>query len=156
VTSSGGSGILASDACEEANLELAKLLPSTVERLRKRLPEWCIINNPLDLTGNALSYPNHYADVLDEIYRDGSVDIVLLIYGDPIQGSFKAVQASLDKAKSTGLPVSVCYLGGAEVQVEEVNKFQEYGVPVFDEPSKAIVALGYLNQHRVNLSRIKQ
>lgn len=156
VTSSGGSGILASDACEEANLELAKLLPSTVERLRKRLPEWCIIGNPLDLTGNALSYPNHYAEVLDEIHGDGSVDIVLLIYGDPIQGSFKAVQASLGKAKSMGLPVAVCYLGGAEVQVEEVNKFQEYGVPVFDEPSKAIVALGYLNRHRMNLSRIRR
>ncbi len=156
VTSSGGSGILASDACEEANLELARLQPSTVERLRKRLPEWCIVNNPLDLTGNALSYPNHYSDVLDEIYGDGSVDLILLIYGDPIQGSFKAVQPSLDKAKIIGLPVAVCYLGGAEVQVEEVNKFQEYGVPVFDEPSKAIVALGYLNQHRMNLSRIKQ
>jgi acyl-CoA synthetase (NDP forming) len=124
--------------------------------LRKSLPEWCIINNPLDLTGNALSYPNHYADVLDEIHGDGSVDIVLLIYGDPIQGSFKSVQASLEKAKSVGLPVAVCYLGGAEVQVEEVNKFQQYGVPVFDEPSKAIVALGYLNQNRVSLSRIKQ
>jgi len=81
--------------------------------------------------------------------------MVLLIYGDPIQGSFEAVQASLDKAKSTGLPVAVCYLGGAEVQVEEVNKFQEYGVPVFDEPGKAIVALGYLNQRRMNLSRIR-
>ena len=110
----------------------------------------------LDLTGNALSYPNHYAEVLDEIHRDGSVDIVLLIYGDPIQGSFKAVQASLGKAKSMGLPVAVCYLGGAEVQVEEVNKFQEHGVSVFDEPSKAIVTLGYLNRHRMNLSRIRQ
>jgi len=155
VTSSGGSGILASDACEDAGLTLATLPPSTVEKLRKRLPEWCIVGNPLDLTGNALSFPNLYADVLEEIYSDESVDMVLLIYGDPIQDSFKAVRSNIEKAKLAELAVVVCYLGGAEVQAKESKHFQRHGVPVFEDPSQAIVALGYLNQYKKNVLRIR-
>lgn len=84
ITSSGGAGILSSDACESAGLVLTKLSESTQERLHEILPDWCVIGNPLDLTGNALNNVHLYKDALDIVLEDDSVDMVLVIFGDPI------------------------------------------------------------------------
>ena len=148
ITSSGGSGILASDACNHAGLELSTISDATRGRLEERLPQWCVIGNPLDLTGNVLNNVQIYKDSLEIALEEEAVDMVLLIFGDPIPDAFETLKDVIEKAASREIPVVVIYLGGADVQVDETEKFQKNGIPVYSTPSSAIVSLGYLNQYR--------
>ncbi len=136
ITSSGGSGILAADAIESRGMELAKLSEDVLNRLRDELPYFCVIRNPLDLTGSA------YAELYDkalEITRDyDGIDSYILIFGDPIPGAFEVVKKHIE---ATDKPILVSYLGGGEVEKEELRKFYEAGVPVFPTPERAVVAL---------------
>jgi len=155
ITSSGGSGILGSDACEEADLVLSNLSMNTLEKLKKSLPSWCIIRNPVDLTGNVLNNVQLYNDALEIVLDDESVDMVMLIFGDPIPNALETVKHGIDKAFSLGIPVVVNYLGGAEVQIVETEKLQKNGIPVFSTPNQAIIALSYMNKYRENLLKLK-
>ncbi len=155
ITSSGGAGILSSDACENAGLVLSNLSDSTLGRLREDLPDYCVIGNPLDLTGNALNNAHLYGDALDIVLEDDSVDMVLVVYGDPIPDSFEAIEKQVEKARSLGIPVAVNYLGGGEVQEIETVSLQKNGLPVFETPSRAVVALSYMHRYGEYVSETK-
>ena len=155
ITSSGGSGILAVDASGAASLSLAKLSDGTIKRLKEKLPEWCVVGNPLDLTGNALSYVHLYREALEIVMEDPEVNMVLAIFGDPIPGACETISATVREASSRGIPVVVSYLGGADVQEVETDKLQKNGIAVFSTPERAIAALGYLSKYSKFRSRGK-
>lgn len=153
ITSSGGSGILASDTCEEVGLKLSELSVTTLEKLKQSLPDWCVMGNPLDVTGNALNYVHLYRDALEIALDDDSVDMCLLIFGDPIPDAYESLTEALQKATKKKIPVAVSYLGGANVQIVETQKFQENGVPVYPTPGRAVRALSFLNKYREKVIR---
>jgi len=150
VTSSGGAGILSSDASEKAGLTLRTLSRDTVDRLKAVLPDFCILRNPLDLTGNALTEPKMYRDALEVALERGEADMVLVVFGDPIPDTVELLGEVVEKAGEKGVPVVVNYLGGADVQKVEVDALQRNGVPVYQTPERAITALGYMNRYRLN------
>jgi len=152
VTSSGGAGILSSDASEKAGLALKPLSGDIVNRLREALPEYCVLRNPLDLTGNAFTEPGMYRDALEVVLESGEADMVLVVFGDPISGTVELLGDAVRKAREKGVPVAVNYLGGADVQKVEVDALQRSGVPVYPTPERAITALGYMNKYRLNRS----
>jgi len=148
VTSSGGAGILSSDASEKAGLALSALSQKTVDRLNEALPDYCIIRNPLDLTGNAFTEPEMYRDALEVVLESGEADMVLVVFGDPIPDTVEVLGEVVQKAEEKGVPLAVNYLGGADVQKVEVDALQRGGVPVYPTPERAITALGYMNKYR--------
>jgi len=150
VTSSGGAGILSSDASEKAGLNLRTLSRDTVDRLKAVLPDFCILRNPLDLTGNALTEPNMYGEALEVALESGEADMILVVFGDPIPDTVELLGKVVEKAEEKGVPVVVNYLGGADVQKVEVDALQRNGIPVYQTPERAITALGYLNRYRLN------
>ena len=118
-----------------------------MNRLEEQLPPWCVIGNPLDLTGNVLNNVQIYKEALEVALEEETVDMVLLIFGDPIRDAFETLNETIKKAASRKIPVVVSYLGGADVQIDETDKFQKNSIPVYSTPSRAIVSLGYLNQY---------
>ena len=150
VTSSGGAGILSSDASEKAGLTLRTLSQDTVDQLKAVLPDFCILRNPLDLTGNALTEPNMYGEALEVALESDEADMILVVFGDPIPDTVELLREVVEKAKKKGVPLAVNYMGGADVQKEEVDALQRNGIPVFQTPERAITALGYLNRYRLN------
>lgn len=139
VTSSGGSGILAADAAEEAGLSLPSLPGEIAGRLREVLPKQCVVANPLDLTGDATA--RRYEDALTEAIQSDAADCFLVIFGDPVEGAAETVgriKALTDK------PIAVAFLGGGAVEKEEVPKLHLLGIPAFPTPERAIRALGAL------------
>lgn len=52
VTSGGGSGVLAADACAKLGLEVVRLPQKIIAELDKILPEWWSRNNPVDMVGD--------------------------------------------------------------------------------------------------------
>ena len=147
ITSSGGSGILASDAGDVVGLKLSELSDETVEALKNKLPSYCVIRNPLDLTGNALGNVHLYTDAFKIALDEKGVDLVLVIFGDPIEGASDALKELNEIAKSRNIPVVVSYLGGADVQILETEKLQKNGIPVYPTPGRAIKALGNMKKY---------
>ena len=135
VTSSGGSGILSSDALEMSGLRLSELSEDLLRRLRDALPGFCVIRNPLDLTGSA--YADLYKTAL-ELCLEAPIHAFLLIFGDPIPGAVEVVDAF---QKATERPIVVSYLGGGGVQFEEIREFVKRGIPVFSTPERAAGAI---------------
>jgi len=132
VTSSGGSGILATDMAENTGLDVAPLPEEMARKLRAVLPKHCIVANPLDLTGDANA--EMYRQVVEA--AGPHFDIVGLIFGDPIPGASAVV--------GTDPLQLVIYLGGAEVERHERLLFHRKGIPVFPTPERGIRALSEL------------
>jgi acyl-CoA synthetase (NDP forming) len=121
-----------------------------VDQLKAVLPDFCILRNPLDLTGNALTEPKMYRAALKVVLESDEADMILVVFGDPIPGTVELLREVVEKAKKKGVPVAVNYMGGADVQKDEVDALQRNGTPVFQTPERAITALGYLNKYRLN------
>ncbi len=137
VTSSGGSGIMATDAAEDLNLNLIDLPPKARERLKKGLPPQCIISNPLDLTGSATS--KMYDDTLRILVSYGEVHSILVIVGDPMPGIAEVIKKWA--TRKTIVPVM---LGGGEAEERERAKLAEAHIPVYSSPARAVRALNAL------------
>jgi acetyltransferase len=130
-TSSGGAAILAIDEAEKCGLEIGAPNPILQERLREMLPAHCAVGNPVDLTGDAISTPELYKQVMDKTRDDYDTQVV--IFGDPIPGAAAQV--------TPGASELVIFLGGAEVEKEERQKLYRAGIPVFPTPERGIRAL---------------
>jgi acetyltransferase len=130
-TSSGGAAILAIDEAEKHGLTVPEPNPILKERLREMLPAHCNVGNPVDLTGDAISSPELYKQVMVKTADDYDTQVV--IFGDPIPGAAAQV--------TPGAAELVIFLGGAEVEREERLKLYDAGIPVFPTPERGINAL---------------
>jgi acetyltransferase len=135
-TSSGGAAILAIDAAEKSGLVVPEPNPILKERLREMLPAHCAVGNPVDLTGDAISAPDLYKQVMEKT-RD-EYDSQVVIFGDPIPGAFEQV--------TPGASELVIYLGGADVERAERQKFYDAGIPVYPTPERGIKALAQFSR----------
>jgi acyl-CoA synthetase (NDP forming) len=139
VTSSGGSGILATDTAEQCGIDVAALDDGTKEELKKVLPGNCVIGNPLDLTGDADA--KRYRTAVETAARTSGADFFFLIFGDPIPGAAEIVQ---ELRAAIPQEIVVCYLGGGETEAIEVRKMHRGGIPVFPTPERGVRAVGAL------------
>jgi len=136
VTSSGGSGILATDEASERGLDVPLPSESLVNILKEKVPDYVILRNPLDLTGNA--YSELYQIVLSEVLKTDEYDAVVAIFGDPISGAADLIGSIV---KQSTIPIAIVYLGGGDVQFEEKKKFESMGIPVYPTAERAVRAL---------------
>jgi len=141
ITSSGGAGILATDACEEIGLNLMGLPEKARATLKEKLPPECILRNPLDLTGSATS--QMYDEVLAALGAESEVHSVVIIVGDPMPGITEVILKHF-KAGKTIVPVM---LGGGSIEVEERARLQKTNVSVYSDPTRAVRALAALARH---------
>jgi acetate---CoA ligase (ADP-forming) len=132
ITSSGGSGILATDWAEWSGLAIAPLPDEVAETLRGLLPSHCIVANPLDLTGDATAVL--YRKVVEA--TAAHVDYQVIIFGDPIPDAAEVVTPSA--------PQLVIFLGGADTERRERERMHLKKVPVFPTPERGIRALARL------------
>lgn len=133
VTTSGGLGILALDACEDLNLPLAQLSDEANRRLRVLLTDVATVGNPLDLATRG-NVAQTYLDVAD-IVASEDIGVCVLIFGDPIEDTPRIVMEFKARTKTQ---VVVAYLGGGELEIRDKYKIQELGVPVYSSPERAV------------------
>lgn len=131
VTSSGGAAILAIDAAASLGFEAPLPSPALQEQLRQLVPPHCAVGNPVDLTGDVMSEPGLYKKVIEAARSE--YDYLVVIFGDPIPGASQVV--------TPGAPELVIFLGGAEVERQEVPLMQQQGIPVFPTPERGLKAL---------------
>ena len=81
-TFSGGAGVLAIDAIEDAGLELATLSAETVDKVNAWFPSWMEAGNPLDIwiAVSGGNFHDAYPALLELVLQDENVDSVMCIY----------------------------------------------------------------------------
>ncbi len=144
MTSSGGAGIIATDTAEEIGIEIAPINDKLKKTLEDILPDQCVLSNPLDLTGDATA--ERYEKALKAVIDDGSFDFILTIFGDPIPGAFEVI----NKVKSeSDVQIIVSYLGGGDVEEQEVKLMNKNSIPAFPTPERAVKAAKALLQLKI-------
>ena len=77
ITNAGGPGVIAADAIEQAGMKVATLHADSADALKQQLPAAAIVNNPIDVLGDA--DPERYATAVRVAQQDESVDAIIVI-----------------------------------------------------------------------------
>jgi len=77
VSVSGGAGGLLADLAQGIGVELPPLPPNTAAELRKIVPEYCNVGNPLDITGQGVFETEMVRGAFEQLATAGNLDIVV-------------------------------------------------------------------------------
>jgi len=133
VTVSGGPGVLAADAAEDAGFEVAPPVGATRRRLSGLVPMFAALGNPFDFTPQCES---------------GNLGLAVeAVFADPTFDSAVLIDCGLDRPE-----LAVAFAAGAVTSGRKVTAFvldtpkmravlDEAGVPCFDSPERAVRAL---------------
>lgn len=143
VTCAGGIAVVMADLTPSEGIELPAFPEDLKNRLKKRLPSYYSINNPLDLTGSTTD--KEYEMVLEEcLVNDPFFDAVVVVAHLAVPGLTKGVFDIIsEKAKKSGRPVVVCTTAGEET-IAVKREVEEKGIPVYFTPERAIRVISAL------------
>lgn len=149
ITNGGGLGILSTDAVIKEGLEMAELDKKTVEKLKKEMPDYVVIKNPIDLIGDTDTA--RYEKAIEACLEDPNVDIIMIdiLFQVPILTS-DIVEVISEKFIRKEKPMVVVCLGGSYTQTHK-KALEKYGIPTFDYPARAAAALRCLVERAEDL-----
>ncbi len=144
VTTSGASGILLADYCEDLGLEMNPLQRSTRERIEEIIPSYGSAMNPVDLTAQALNERDIFREALRTLAGDEQVDAVVVAttFGRELLKSMCLDLAEVDRA--TGKPILTALTGSGDIITPGKQVLEAAGVPVYVSPYRTVKALSYL------------
>ncbi|MFC2036964.1 acetate--CoA ligase family protein, partial [Chloroflexota bacterium] len=146
ITNAGGPGIMATDACERAGLQLAALEMETVDALRKKLPMAASVLNPVDLLGDALA--DRYALTLELAINDPGVGGILVILTPQVMTQVEETARVVGElSQCSDKPFLGCFMGRETVE-PGIQVLNQYGVPNYPVPERAVAAMAAMMQHR--------
>lgn len=144
VTNAGGPAIMATDACINLGLHLARLEPATVANLRGFLPAEASFGNPVDMiaSAGAEAYGRTLAAVLD----DPGVDMAMVInvtplLANPIDIMHEIAAATRERAKPT-----LAVVMATDDFYQELELRRDLP-PVYRFPESAALALAMLARY---------
>lgn len=136
VTISGGPSVLAADEAERLGLVLPRLADATLRALKAVVPSFAATGNPVDLTPQCP--PEAYAPAVDAIYRDPTVDGVVVIDCGLDVGEFADAVAAAHKR--TNKP-TVAFVTDTPLVA---GRLAAAGVPLLPSPERAVRAFAAL------------
>ncbi|MSV87526.1 MAG: acetyl-CoA synthetase, partial [Actinobacteria bacterium] len=146
ITTSGGSGILATDAIEANGLELAQFSDATLRELAGIVPSYGNITNPVDVTAAVMSSPDLFEKCLEVLARDSGVDSIVACFAVLVGSDVERIANALGDVRSIReLPIVVARTGSQELAPEASVLFKKKSLPVFPTPDRAVAALRILN-----------
>ena len=155
ITTSGGSGILATDALEAQGLELAVLAPESLAELRNIIPSYGNANNPVDVTAAVMSSPDLFAKCLDILAHDKGVDSIIACFAVLVGADVERIAAALGGvSKIRKIPIAVARTGSKNLAPNAQVIFSSLNIPVFPTPDRAVTALRILNDSGRVIERI--
>ena len=78
ISNSGASCVMAADYADQRGIPMASVSPEAKERLRKVLPGFAALNNPVDITGALLGNPQLFGAVLPIVGDDAQSDLLMV------------------------------------------------------------------------------
>jgi acyl-CoA synthetase (NDP forming) len=146
VTTSGGAGGLAADACARQGLAVEPLLQEARDAIAALLPEFAALGNPVDVTVQLLTRDDDgFAQVCRRLADEPSVDLVFVLVTSPMGalGERLATQV-IDVTTSSDTPVLTAWMAGQEQTTTSRAMFRAAGIPLFTGPDQLARVAGRL------------
>jgi len=153
ITNSGATGILMADVGSDWGLEFADLSDSTKEALRKVVPPFATIANPMDLTAEIVARPGLLKGAAELILADSNVDNLVIFLGIMPGAHEKLATDIAQIARTTDKLVMVTWFPLPQPHVRQI--LIEADVPVFPEPARGMRALGKMAQYVATRERVQ-
>ena len=138
LTTSGGAGVISTEAAERAGLELPDLRPETRERLAAVVPDFAALSNPVDMSGMFSEKPEIFQESLrafTEAEEFGTAVLVLTVHRP--EDSDRLADLVLG-ADATNL--AVLWTAG-EMSLPARRRLSEAGLAVFEDAARCMRAL---------------
>jgi len=139
ITTSGGSGILGTDALEKCGLTLAKLSAKTTEALDQIVPSYGNTANPVDVTAAVMSAPDLFEKCVEVLAKDPEVDAIVATFCVLVGNDVERIANALSAVRE--IPVVVARTGSQSLAPEADKLFKAAKLPVFPTPERAVRAL---------------
>ncbi|NPA98111.1 MAG: CoA-binding protein, partial [Crenarchaeota archaeon] len=138
VTDAGGVGVMLTDALTMEGFILPRSPEDLKQELRKVLPPHCIVENPIDLTGD--TDDDRYKVVLDILLPRDDVDAVVVGALPQVPGITSKLADYLAEARKYGKPIIAISIGSKEAERFK-DLLEDKGISVFESPERAARAL---------------
>lgn len=142
VSASGGICGVAADECDLAGLQVPELPPARQATIRRLVPEFAAVRNPVDVTGQIRSSATGYQDTVREVLADPAIDAGLLLVtmaAEP-RASFYGREISA-LADAVEKPLVVTWAGPLSLAAQGHPMLGAARVPVFESVRSAARAL---------------
>ncbi len=149
VTNSGGPGVLTADRAEASGLELPPPSPALHEKLANRLPPFCSLGNPIDLTvqGDEAAYRDVLTMALAEYDAAVAIDV-----NTPYLDAALVARGIVAAASATGKPIAATFMAG-RTAAAALPVLISGRVPDFPTGERAVAALALLASDRARRER---
>jgi len=162
-TVTGGGGIMCADACEDYRLTFGTLPPGLAARLKRGIPDWIHVSNPLDIWPIGMiggHYAESYSLCLAEFLKSDGIDGVLAVFpatDSPLHTDLKLEAAFAGARHEAGNSKPMAVWPYMDV-VPAIDRFEAIpGVACFDTIERAVRGLSYCHQyHRLKNRREPQ
>jgi acetyltransferase len=155
ITNASGPALMAQDQINARGGKLSKISDATVQVLKKILPFYCGLTNPIDILEEAT--PERYRKVIQACLNDDSSGSLLVMY-TPIGLTDPQSLANIvvDLFKQSRNNVFVCLMGEDPNCQEARRMLQQNGVPAFRSPEEAVRTFMNIYAHTQNLELLYQ
>ena len=148
VTISGGAGIAMADRCADEGLELTPLDARTVDALRRVLPSYAAVANPLDVTGSLLNDPGMLRQVLQHLAVDPNIDMI----GMALAGASGTLATEFARevvriSDELRVPMLVAWNALEQLAGEAYAILDQAAIPRYQSPVRCARAAGALWQY---------
>jgi len=132
ITNGGGLGVLTTDQLVLEKIHLSQLTESTKAEIRKKVPIYATIGNPIDLTGDADN--KRFIDVISNCLKDKNTNAIVVLMLLQLASLSKEIPKEIADLKNKNKkPIFVLTIGGNKTQAQ-VNDFEKRKVLCFKDP----------------------
>jgi len=159
ITNSGAIKGFALDFCDALGLDIPLLGEATLAALKRALPPFASLDNPVDVTAQVLRDLTIWTRAADALLADPALGslCVPMVPGSPKLAMDK-VQALLPSILVAGKPAIIAALGDDfPIPPEFIAAFRDKGIPVLRSPERALRALAHATAYgrRLEVREIK-
>jgi acyl-CoA synthetase (NDP forming) len=136
ITLSGAAGAIISDAVDAAGLQVPTLADSVQDTLRSLVPEYGMVANPVDVTGNIVNMPGGIVGILKPLAQSPEIDVIVIY-----MTGYLLRRTAVDIArfsKTTDKLIVTIDTGDSGCRAQ----LQDAGVCYFEDITRAVQALG--------------
>ncbi len=142
ITNGGGLGVLVSDQLDLNHIPLAVISKESTFKLKKMVPEYAVIRNPIDLTGDATT--DRFIETIKVCLNDKGVDSIVLLFLFQLPSLTIDIIKKLEIVKNTtSKPIFVVSVGGSLTK-EFLVELENIGIICFRDPKDFSENLKYL------------
>jgi acyl-CoA synthetase (NDP forming) len=152
VTTSGGAGVLLTDACERYGLALPSLTDATKSRLNTVLPDFASLANPVDVTAAVAQKEMEFSTAQQAVLDDPHVDM-LIVRSYPGHDAVVWADHLITAAHATGKPILISLTGTVRESAAWLPRLEAAGIPAFEAPSRLVYAASALHEFEQRRAR---